>query len=221
MAVKAGLKNRKSINRVRQSRMNVRKSMVNRKRQQRIVHSFKRTVWLGQYKTDVSGGALATAFSFQFSLLPNVAEYKALYDQYKIDGIAFRVIPKTQSFQGGTSGTTDGLGYSQVITAIDRDDAAAPVQKDNLLQYSTAKVTQADAIHTRYFKPSVLNNVFINAVTTGTSPVSPKWLSTQYDTVQHYGIKIWIDPPAVPVGALSSKAYDLYAVYYFRCKNTK
>lgn len=185
----------------------------------RAIHSFKRTVFMGTYTTTTSSN-VATAFSFPMSLLPNASEYKALYDQWKLEGIAFRVIPKTHTFQGATTGNTSTLGYGQVITAIDYDDAAYPSSKDQLLQYQTCKVTRGDEMHTRYFKPKMLQEVFVNSLSTGYSPQATKYTSTDYASIQFYGIKLWIDYPSVASGD-SSMAYDIYAVYYFKCKNTK
>lgn len=218
--------NRRRMNR-RKPQARRPKRLVSRNRIARQVHSYKRIVNLGTYvasQSPATGYAPAKgAFSFNMNLVPNAAEYSALYDQYKINGVSLRFIPKTNQFQGGTSGTQNALGYGQVITVLDYDDSGTPISKDALLEFGSAKVSRSNQIHKRYFKPKMLNLAFINAGTNGYSVGPARWLDWNQSTVEHYGVKWWIDAPTVPNTATdsSSIAYDVYATFYFQCKNTK
>lgn len=208
-----------------------RKPMALRRRKARAalhrqVHKFKRQVFLGTYKASCTSlgvqTPIAKAFSFQLVDLPNVAEYTSLFDQYKITGVSVRVIPKSsEQIQGGTSGTVQTLGYGQVVTAIDYDDAANPASKDELLEFGSSKTTSSNRIHTRFIRPKMLNVVFRNALTSGYSPVKATWLDQAYNDLPHYGLKLWVDAPSGFNVADTSIAYDIYATYYFSCKNTR
>lgn len=207
-----------------------RKPMAMRRRKaaqlQRQVHKFKRQVFLGTYKASCTSlgtqTPIAKAFSFQLVDLPNVAEYTSLFDQYKINGVSVRVIPKTsEQIQGGTAGTIQTLGYGQVVSAIDYDDAANPTSKDELLEYGSVKTTASNRIHTRYIRPKVLNVVFRNALTSGYAPVKAPYLDQAYNDLPHYGLKLWVDPPSGFNVADTSISYDIYATYYFTMKNTR
>lgn len=206
-----------------------RKVAVRRNRLQRQVHMFKRIVNLGQYTASITSGSVPTispvskAFSFQLSDLPNVSEYTSLFDQYKITGIKLRIVPRTaMTTQGVVTGTTAPVGYGQVVTAIDYDDAANPIAKDTLLEYGSAKYTSSNKIHSRYFKPKVLNAVWVNIASTGYSPVKAPWIDQANNNLPHYGLKMWIDAPENSGGGSNSSiSYDVYATYYFMCKNTR
>lgn len=204
--------------------------MIRRKRAgvlRRQVHSFKRLVSLGTVtaSTAPAGGAVPvrTAISFPLNLIPNLTEYTNLFDQYKINGISFRAVPKTQQFQGGTSGTGNPLGYGQVVSVIDYDDSTTPLTKDQLMEYGSVKFTSSGRMHKRYFKPKILTRAAINSATDGNVSSKALWVDTLNPDVQHYGIKLFIDAPVVPNPATdsSSVSYDLYATYYFQCKNTR
>jgi len=192
----------------------------------RMIHSFKRMVSLGTYTataTSVTDTPVAKAFSFQLTDLPNVTEYSSLFDQYKISGVQLRIVPKVaMTTQGSSTGTIQTVGYGQVVTAIDFDDAANPTAKDELLQYQNAKVTQASRLHTRFIKPRILDTVWVNSISSGYQSVRPGWVDLANTNMPHYGIKLWVDAPANSGGTTSSSvAYDVYAVYYFKCKNTR
>lgn len=183
-------------------------------------------VSLGTYTattTPLTDSPIAKAFSFQLTDLPNVTEYSSLFDQYKINGIQLRIIPKVSvTTQGSASGTTQTVGYGQVVSCIDFDDAANPTGKDELLQYQNAKITRSTSIHTRFIKPRILDTVWVNSISSGYQSVRPNWVDLANTNMPHYGIKLWVDPPANSgATANSSIAYDVYAVYYFQCKNTR
>lgn len=190
----------------------------------RQVHAFKRIANLGTYTASVSSlGAPTPAqkgFSFQLVDLPNVAEYTSLFDQYKIQKVVLKIVPKTLMTQGASTGNAGPTGYGQVVTAIDYDDAATPSSKDELLEYGSAKYTQASRVHTRTIRPKVLNAVWVNSISTGYAPRAAPFIDNANNNVPHYGIKMWIDAPST-VGAASSASYDVYATYYFLCKNTR
>lgn len=209
----------------RKPRRYARRKAAMRARRSIVTHKFKRMVNLGTYTataTSLTDTPVAKAFSFQLTDLLNVSEYAGLYDQYKITGIAFRAVPKSLQIQGGTSGTTSVVGYGQVVTCLDFDDAANPSSKDELLQYQNAKVSRSSSIHKRYIKPRILDTVWVNSVSSGYQSVAPGWIDMANTNLPHYGIKLWVDAPATAGGSSSSSiSYDVYATYYFLCKNTR
>lgn len=221
------MKSRKAMNKKRRYVNRVRK--IQRNRLSRQVHMFKRIVNLGTYTASITSGATPTivpvkkAFSFQLNDLPNISEYASLFDQFKITGIKFRVVPRTSmTTQGVVTGTVSTVGYGQVVTAIDFDDAVNPSSKDELLEFGSAKYTASSKIHQRYFSPKVLNAVWVNVVSTGYAPAKAPWIDLQNTNLPHYGIKLWIDAPENSGGGSNSSiSYDVYATYYFMCKNTR
>lgn len=205
-----------------------RRKIVRRNKMARQIHKYKRVVNMGTYTASQSvvGGTVPArgAFSFNMNLLPNVSEYSSLYDQYKITGVSVKFVPKTSGqFQGGSSGSANPIGYGQVVSVIDFDDAATPLTKDQMLEYGSVKVTKSNREHKRFIKPKMLQEIFINSTTTGRAPIQAKWIDWSFPNAEHYGIKWFIDAPTVnnPLTDNSSIAYDAYATFYFACKNTR
>lgn len=199
------------------------------KKMARVAHSYKREVFIGTVNTQITSAGAASnyqgGYAFRLSDLPNNAEYAALYDQYKITGVSFKIMPKWQNpGNGANSNTVSGVG--QIITVIDNDDASNTFTKDDLLQYRTCKVTTPGRVHKRFIVPKMLNAVYRTGVTFAYNSVACKWIDMTLTDVPTYGIKMWIDPPvqnslvAVPITPLQIP-YDIYATYYFKCKNTR
>lgn len=197
----------------------------------RAVHAFKRTVNLGTALTQISNVGTTTnysnGFNFRLSQLPNISEYQNLYDQYKITGIAFKIMPKwTNPGNGANSNTVAGVG--QIISVIDYDDSLAALTRDELLEFQTAKVSMCNKQHKRYIKPKMLSLVYRTSTTNGYSVLPAKYLDMGLADVPHFGIKVWIDGPTpntqIPGGGTFSALdvlYDIYATFYFKCKNTR
>ena len=166
----------------------------------RAVHSFKRTVNLGTALTQISSVGTVTNYSqgfpFRMNQVPNYTEYQALYDQYKLTGVSFKIMPKwTNPGNGANSTTIAGVG--QIISVIDYDDTLAPLTRDELLEFQTAKVTACNKQHVRYIKPKMLNLVYRTVSTQGYSVVPSKYLDMALVDVPHFGLKVWIDGPNV------------------------
>lgn len=190
----------------------------------RQVHSFKRVVDLGSYTASASAltqTPISKSFSFALADLPNVAEYTGLFDQYKLTGISLKIIPRASQFQGAASGTVNAIGYNPVITALDFDDAATPSSKEVLMQYGSCKFTGSNRIHKRYFKPKILQPAWVNAISSGYASERAKWIDIANTNVAHYGLKWWVDAPALGASSESSISFNVMATYYFMMKNTR
>lgn len=197
----------------------------------RAIHSFKRTVNLGTALTQISNVGTTTnysnGFNFRLNQIPNYTEYQSLYDQYKMTGVSFKIMPKwTNPGNGSNSNTVAGVG--QIITVIDYDDSLSPLTRDELLEFQTAKVSSCNRQHVRYIKPKILGMVYRTATTQGLSVIPSKYLDMGLADLPHFGLKVWIDGPnpnsQIAAGGPFSPLdilYDLYATYYFKCKNTR
>ncbi len=195
----------------------------------RVTHSFKREVFLGQASTQITSLGVQTNYSqgwaFRLSDLPNVTEYAALFDQYKITGVKFKVMPKASSIANVSNSFTLS-GFGQIITCLDFDDVTAPANKDEILQYNNVKVTHPNKQHHRYIKPSMLNTIYRVGLTDAHAVVPCRFIDMAYTDVPTYGLKMWIDAPQVnPLGGSpvtpATVLYDIYATYYFKCRATR
>lgn len=194
----------------------------------RVVHTFKREVFRGTFSASLTSlGAptdCAQAFNYKLSDLPNVTEYQALFDQYKICGIKVKIIPKNVN-TGGAANTNQVTGFGQIVTCLDFDDNVTPTSKDQLLQYSNVKVTPNGRMQTRYFTPKMLSEVYRSSVATAYNVINCKWLDMTYADVPTYGLKLWIDAPtqtgSTPPPNNIVASYDIYETFYFKCKTTR
>lgn len=215
---------RKALNRRRWKRAQISKRTGKPKRQ---VHLFKRSYYAADIKTSITSLGVAQPASvasvFAFNLIPNVAEFTALYDQYKITGAKVVLTPAlSEGINSPLFGSTSTLGFSPVNSVIDYDDSTAPTSEAELLEYGSHKQTAPFKKHVRYLKPKVLQQIYQSSLSTAYRPISNQWLSTSSSSsVPHYGIKYWISAPNTPSGTAGSMTYKMYVTLYFACKNVK
>lgn len=117
--------------------------------------------------------------NFQLCQLPNVVEYTALYDQYKICGIKQRYV-----FAKNSEETSTGNSFElpQLITVNDFTDGTALTDEAEALQYPSYKARRLDKEVKRYFKPTYME---------GNKATKNAWLETDAGGIQeiHRGIK--------------------------------
>lgn len=156
------------------------------------------------------------AYSFNMVNIPSVTDFTTLYDQYKIKGIKFTLIPKYNSVDIGPNPTSGNIiQQTQVATVLDYDDINNPGTLDVLLQYQSLKITRGGKTHSRYFKPSQLTNVYRGAlVPDGHSVSKAKWNDMAYLDIVHYGVK-W----AIQENASVPLNFDVKIDYYLAMKN--
>lgn len=164
------------------------------------------------------------AQTFTLSQLPNATEFTQLYDQYKITGIKFEIIPtyNVNAVAQVTDDTASNLYLIPTVhTVLDFDDHQAPANLEELMQYQNLKTTRGNVIHKRYWKPkaiAVLQN------TTGTPlefarGLSNEWIDCGNPNVLHYGLK-WAIMPHTSAPDTIVK-YDVKVTYYMIFKNVR
>jgi len=182
-----------------------RKKRVVRRRRARLTENtsyrFKRICKLDTITTSTTL-AVAKAFTFSLSQLPSHSDFTALYDQYKLNAVSIKIIPRL------TESTSSSL--SVLHTCIDYDDAIAFSSYTDLMQKQSYRMTRGNKIFKCYFKPKMLVPTFLStALTTfGTQPKSPTWIDCGYPEVPHYCLKTNFEPTS------SVHTYDVYATYY-------
>ena len=137
----------------------------------------------------------ATAFQFTLDRVQGYSELTAMYDQYRIDYVQFRInwSPKyTVSVDPNAPGQST---YPLLYYYKDYDDATDPTslaqmqERGNLRQ---VRITPNKIIKINV-KPAVAQMVYQSAVSTA---YAPKWgakIDVAMPDVPHYGLKIGID----------------------------
>lgn len=176
------------------------------------VQYFTRTSYqLSGYSIAAGGAAAGFARVFRLSAVPNASEFTNLYDQYQVKGVKISLIPRYTESTAGTAGSLIGNMWS----AIDYDDASPPANVDTLLQYQNVKRTRLNQVHSRFIRPCIANEIFNTGIATAYAPKRNVWIDCTSDTVEHYGIKLWIDSSAAGV------TFDVQVKFYLAFKNVR
>ena len=120
--------------------------------------------------------------------MPNSTELTALFDQYRISGVMFKLVPRFNVTESSTTlAPTATYPPSQVMTCLDFD-GQGPLSLQAILQYQNLKMTRGQAVHQRYFKPAVLSMAYQSTVSTAYIPKWGQFIDTANPTVPHYGL---------------------------------
>lgn len=204
----------------RRMKRNVKRSLVriNRRPQSILqpVHYFKRTVWLPEWYVATANTDTFATLNFRLNQLPNFSEFTSLYDQYKINGVKFELIPRYDTnTQVGSAGIATPAHYSsQNWTAIDYDDTVTPTSMADILQYQNVKRTGSSRIMTRFIKPKFADTIFASGVISGYRP-QKGFIDCTYPNVEHYGVKFGFSSNPLAL------TYGLRMTFYIALKNVR
>lgn len=148
--------------------------------------------------------------NFSLSDVPNSAEFTSLFDMYKINGVKITFIPQmTENISLGA--VNNAYASSRFFSAIDYNDATAPVTVDELRQYQSAKWTPILKRHTRYIpKPKIIDS--------GGFTLSP-WISTATPNANYFGIKYAIE--AMASTGTTTMEYTVECKFYMSFRQVK
>lgn len=129
--------------------------------------------------------------------VPNVAEFVALFDRYKLRQVNVKIVPSINTLNAFSTaiGTAPNTGLPIVQTAVDYDDAVPPNSAGDLLQRTDLKILRMDREHDLPVSPKFSAVV---ADTSGSSAgsIQSGWLTTTTtgQNARHYGRKFWAEP---------------------------
>lgn len=165
--------------------------------------------------------------AFKLDQLPNYAEFQSLYERYKINGVAIKLIPfSTQSIIGINAAPTQSQAVL-IHSVIDTDDGIPIVASGTGVQSLRERVSYkvANALgyknqvpYKRYCKPAIAVVAF-STVGTDYATEKNKWILTASADVEHYGHKFIIEV----FSPNSSASYDIWfkteVTYYMTLKD--
>lgn len=192
----------------RRSRRTMRKPMRSLSMKRKMsTHHFKRT-FLSDIFFSSNTGPVFGGLSFRLSSLPNYTEFTNLFDQYRINKIVIRFVPSANS---------DSVGSTHVIpnfhTIIDNNDSTTPTALNELYESQSWKRTRGTQVQTRVFTPSSLIDIGLSS----NSPKWKQWISTDFPSVDHYGLKYALE---ATVNA-QDIYYQPYVTIYFSTRSVK
>jgi len=147
---------------------------------------------------------------FALSALPGVAEFTALYDQYRIDKITAIFLPQQTNAPVASTGATTPV----LLVAADYDDATAWTVMTQPLQYENLKFHEFNKRVDFTFIPRMA--VAAYSGTFGSfANVDPQWIDSASTNVQFYALK-W-GTNAVSSGNVAG--WRVYYKYYLSFRN--
>lgn len=194
------------------------------------LHSYIR--WATPDTLSINVGASQGNYSKAFSLSEtiNASELTALYDQYQVVGVklmfklmnspdATSTVPNVSNVTSGTQQTNNM--YPKLWFSRDYDNIATETV-DELRQRNTTKckVMRPNSMISFYVRPALRNQVYLDGVTTATSPMWKQWLDCSNSTVPYYGCKFAFDCEGLNV-TNNPYQFRVEYKYYLKFKNAR
>lgn len=151
--------------------------------------------------------------------LPGVSDFTALFDQYKITGAKWTIMPlKNVSGDTLTAGPSlnSQLDIAQMVTVIDKDDDTALGSLSAAQQYSSFKIEYLDGMKELFFVP---RPTLTAPGTLLATPNTPQWIDMSGSSLKHFCGKAAIMCPNVG-GASAAYTFRAWCTLYFTCKTT-
>lgn len=166
---------------------------------------------------------LTIGFALQFNNLPGVAEFAALFDQYKIKAWRYMIIPGNNTAEGLSAGGLLPVYHS----VLDFDDATPPPASESGLNeirervdYKVQRGDGMNKIVKRYVAKPCIQTAVLNSAGTLISSVVQRgrWLDCADLEVPHFGAK-WLIEMYNPSPAALGFNFEMMAKVYLAVKN--
>lgn len=168
------------------------------------------------------GGSTDTYAAWAFCLadIPNVASIGALFDQYRIDLIQFRLRSRNPSVFVANIASPNNATTTPLVV-VDRDDATAPTTLSELQQYDNCQIISAQDSIDIVLWPSITPSVFSGGAFSGyaVQDSGDVWLDLANTSIPHYGIKVGM--PALVASTTQKFDWDVEAFYHVSFKNKR
>jgi len=171
------------------------------------LHNFTRTAI---YSNFVTSGASATYAQYAFALsdLSGYTEFTALFDQYRINKIEFKMQPSMTMMTPGSQ----QLGV--IASVVDYDDSTALGSFNAALEYGSCQTWNVNDTLQIALKPRMALAAYSGAFTSYAN-MQDQWIDAASSGVLHYGIKIACGTTTL------AQTYIVLARFHFSCRSTR
>lgn len=179
------------------------------------IHTFRKQVMLAPISD--TGSDQHLGYQFNLDQLQEEKEFQDLYDLYRIKKIILTLEPQFSGSQTPNAGP-----YQRWIRVVhDYSDITPLTTQDQYLEYAGCKSHLATS--SRVIRIPLYPKIQVFNQTTGTGgsilrPVSPSWIPTSSDLVDHLGLKIYIPTLGLTQGY---SIFNVRATFVVQCKNSK
>lgn len=159
-----------------------------------------------------SGGVLGT----NFALIPQVAQYTNLYNQYRINWVQYTIMPQWNSYDPSTGG--GAISAPRIVFSIQDTAADAitpPLSEADVLLDNGCKIRMLDKPVIIRHKP--VPQVGVSSGSGGFASISKKmtWFDTNSTAVPHGWVNYWITNGGTAV------SFKVYVKVSFSLKDPK
>lgn len=158
--------------------------------------------------------------------MPNNAEYKALFDTYKLCAVKWTFRPNIDSVNPSDVAGATGGGAGYVHYVIDTANTYTPTGSwsqatlNSFMELGGVKSRSMLRPFSIYYKPKISNDV-TGSLTNG-QPMRPPFIRTDSDNVPHNGVHVFLQPAnGFATTPTFRPTFDIFATYYFRFKGLK
>lgn len=161
----------------------------------------------------------AVVFGFAAVDLPQFGSFSSTFDQYRFEKVILHLFPIANVVNNSTL-VSPNNGNPPAVFVLDWDDNTALSSEAAALQYSNAQVLQGYSAARIELVPKITPAVFQSGVFTGYAvEESGMWLDVASNTIEHYGVKGWMNPLAV--SSTETLGWYVYAQYEMSFKSTR
>lgn len=183
--------------------------------------SYTREIPLNNLTIPIGDNKCFFASSFGVSAIPQIAEFTALFDQYRIRGVIakFRLVQPPEA----TNTAATSQFYPDIYVTVDHDDAATPTTVDQILQYGKCKrgILRPNRYFTYRFFPTAALQLYRSATTTAYAPAkNSMWMDLAQTDMPYYGLKGCVSNEAAGV-ATAAIAIEYHIVMRVQFKNSR
>jgi len=175
---------------------------------------------VGSLLRQSSSSDVFASWAFALADIPNVASIGALFDQYRIEEIHFRLRTRNPG-QFMANQASPNYSSAAALVVIDRDDNTAPSTLLELQQYDNCTSFSTQDSLDVVLEPSITPSIFSGGAFSGyaVSDSGDYWLDLANTGIPHYGIKVGI--PALVATTTSRFDWDVEAVYKVSFRNVR
>jgi hypothetical protein len=158
--------------------------------------------------------------AFALADIPNIASLGALFDQYRIERVQYRLRTKNPGVFIANQASPN-YGTPNMLVAVDRDDNTAPTTLLEIQQYDNCVSLSAQDSLDIVFEPSITPTLFAGGAFSGYSVEDSDevWIDMANTGVPHYGLKIGIS--ALVASTTQRFDWDVTAIYKVSFLNTR
>jgi hypothetical protein len=133
------------------------------------------------------------SISVEIGDLPQIASFSALFDQFRIEKLHFRLTPDT-NVRDDSQSSSPNQSVPALYVVIDHDDASAPASIAALQEYDNVEFCTGYQGMSVEFVPSITPAVFASGAFNSyeVRPSDRTWIDIANTTTPHYGIKFGV-----------------------------